>query len=180
MQGASSQNHRWVVTGDVAAENDNLKDFYMLDLSNMVWTDLTDVSGTLPAARSSAGMVWLGSKLYVFGGLELVKDCATCDRVRRLLNDMHVFDPITGWTELEVTGTPPPPTKVFAMSAVGSKIYLPIQNAMYVFDPASLEWTDLSPSVVGTAAAFQSGKAAWIDGRFFVFDSGEQSCSART
>lgn len=120
------------------------------------------------------GLAWVGTKLYMFGGQTFFEPSQSQSRVPVLKNDMYIYAANTGWAELSAGGTVPPPMQVNSMTAVGSKIYVPAQEVMYVFDPDTLAWSDLSPSVVGTPAAFSSFKAAWVGSRFFAFDAGEQ------
>lgn len=145
--------------------------FFAFDVASLEWTDLTQVSGTLPEKRGEMGLAWVGTKLYMFGGQTFFEPSQSQSRVPVLKNDMYIYAANTGWAELSAGGTVPPPMQVNSMTAVGSKIYVPAQEVMYVFDPDTLAWSDLSPSVVGTPAAFSSFKAAWVGSRFFAFDA---------
>jgi hypothetical protein len=54
---------RWAKTAGT------LKDFLMLDLANMTWTDLsTSVLGNSPSSRYGHGFTSAGGKIYVQGG----------------------------------------------------------------------------------------------------------------
>ncbi|XP_028094223.1 acyl-CoA-binding domain-containing protein 4-like [Camellia sinensis] len=76
---------------------------------------IVETSGKVPVARGGQSLTLVGSRLIMFGGE---------DRLRRLLNDVHVLDLETMvWDVLETTQTPPAP-RFDHTAAVNAERYL--------------------------------------------------------
>uniref|UniRef100_A0A1D1YMC3 RING finger protein B n=1 Tax=Anthurium amnicola TaxID=1678845 RepID=A0A1D1YMC3_9ARAE len=77
-----------------------LGDFWMLDTDIWQWSELTSY-GDLPSPRDFAAASALGNrKIVMYGGWD----------GKRWLSDVYILDTISlEWTELPISGSPPPP-----------------------------------------------------------------------
>lgn len=97
--------------GDSNLETNDLLKFNAVDHT---WT-LIDAKGTLPEPRSAASLVSVGSKLYLFGGL---------NQENGWLDSFHMFDTETDtWSEPETKGKKPSARDKLQGCVVDSRIY---------------------------------------------------------
>ncbi|KAE8706769.1 Galactose oxidase/kelch repeat superfamily protein isoform 2 [Hibiscus syriacus] len=80
--------------------NRRLSDFWVLDADIWQWSELTSF-GDLPSSRDFSAAAAIGNKKTVmYGGWD----------GKKWLSDLYILDTISlEWTELSVTGSPPPP-----------------------------------------------------------------------
>jgi N-acetylneuraminic acid mutarotase len=140
------------VFGGFEAGNITLNDLHVYDpASGGSWTDLsTPTNGSPPSVRHSHSSVELGGKMYILGGQGYDH-----------LNDLHVYDPVSGgsWAELPTPTSGMPPSGRFNHSSVelDGKMYVfggydgtSFLNDLFVYDPASDGWTNLSTPTSGS------------------------------
>ncbi|KAL6055851.1 Epithiospecifier protein [Balamuthia mandrillaris] len=102
-------------------------------------------------AHEAVAVMW---KIYVFGGLTENRTLDWPEAWTSMPNDLRVFDTITNqWSVPTTTGPVPPGRAWFAMSAVGSTLYVyggqgfdPVNpfGDFYSFDTLTNTWTNLT------------------------------------
>ncbi|CAL5404317.1 unnamed protein product [Camellia sinensis] len=138
---------------------------------------IVETSGRVPVARGGQSVTLVGSRLIMFGGE---------DRLRRLLNDVHVLDLETMvWDVLETTQTPPAP-RFDHTAAVNAERYLLIFggcshsiffNDVHVLDLQTMEWSQ--PQIQGDMVTPRAGHASiTIDENWYIVGGGDNRSGA--
>ncbi|KAF4034612.1 Kelch motif [Phytophthora infestans] len=98
------------LVGGANREGASFGDAHHFDLDTRKWTLLEPSRGSLPP-RSGHSAVAIGSKIYVFGGLDAAKS--------EIYSDVHTFDTQTcSWTKATTEGEPPLPRNAHAAIAL--------------------------------------------------------------
>lgn len=127
-----------------------LDDFYMLDISNLIWTRMNeDVSGDIPEARSGHRFLVFGTNILLFGGGQWD------DRTEQWLhkfNDIHIFDTEKlRWKKPKVRGqaeicTFPAICRMgYQMFVFGGQSMQSnwTTNTLYYLDTVAMEWHEV-------------------------------------
>jgi hypothetical protein len=111
------------------------------------WTDITPISGPMPAGRTNAGAVYdpTGHRMIVFGGRTATGD----------VNDVWSFDLATElWSDITPSSGPAPAvrrTPNVIMDSAGSRILMwsgqgsGFFNDVWWFDLSTTSWSEFSP-----------------------------------
>lgn len=101
------------------------------------------VSGILPSRREQYGMVYLNSRVWLFGGFQ----------EGGVLNDFFSIDTYNWtWIKVETSGPKPPACQGMSITRVGKKLYVTggcdvrkkkCYSNIYILDTDSLWWTEI-------------------------------------
>jgi N-acetylneuraminic acid mutarotase len=86
---------RFFLFGGVGKEQVPMNDLHVFDIANNAWSQPTVSEGFAPFPRMMHNMVWMGSRIFVFGGL--------ANNIP--FEDLHYYDLKTGmWSEVLPSG----------------------------------------------------------------------------
>ena len=173
--GFASADGKLYVHGGLDASYDPLGDLYSFDIMAKVWTNLSaPAGGAVPTARESHGFASADGKLYVHGGL---------DASYNPLGDLHSFDPIAKvWTNLsaQAGGAVPTARQRHGFTSADGKLYVHggcsdadcnnLLDDLYVFDPVTVTWTELSDGATSPPTARFSHGFTAAGKRLYVHD----------
>jgi len=109
--GPKPSDARFYVFGGVTQEFVPMNDLMVFDINAKEWTKAEVVAGFAPFPRMMHNMVWMGSRLYVFGGM--ANNIA--------FEDLHYYDMHTKqWSEMLPTGSFP-----FARGGASAAVVIP-------------------------------------------------------
>ena len=131
-----------------------LKDLWLLNLENWTWHDMSHLR--FPGApRKGHTAVMLGDEMYIFGGRS--SNTEYYDQLFALKFDAHTWMPIS-WHEISVKEGKRPALRNHhvASSLSGNRMLIyggrgghdptyPLLNDVWIFDAASLKWTEVKP-----------------------------------
>ncbi len=138
-------------------------------------TDVWSAAGTLPQPMIGMAAVELDGAIYIIGGVTDPTGATVSSKVYRYL-------PATGTFDADTIASLPAPRGYLSACAAGGKIYAiggataffgPVQNDVYVYDPALNNWTTLpdgltiaraalTTAVVGNKIYVMGGTVSWF------------------
>lgn len=158
-------NNMYVFGGVIQHQNGHVESNDLLCFDGVMckWR-LVEAKGTLPEPRSSASLVCVGDKLYLFGGLS--QEFGWFDK-------MHVFDiEKSCWSELQCEGTRPSARDKLQGTVVDNCIYY-FGGFGPKFAGVDEEWEDLDEDdddVLEEERHQQAAQFGWFND-LFVFDT---------
>jgi hypothetical protein len=111
------------------------------------WNSISNESSTHPTPRHCHGAVAVGSKMLIFGGHQI--EGTAFNRK----DDMWYFDPATNeFQEIQPQGVRIPPISRHRLVVIENRVYsfggilhnLQKLNSVFMFDPATLTWSELA------------------------------------
>jgi len=145
-----------------------LNDLYVFDPSNLGMTNLTNIArGQIPSGRGGAVFAAIDTRIFMFGGWQ---------QSGEFFNDLFVLDvPTLTWENrtADTSGAIPPPRTSHGFLSHDGKLYVfggfgypAVRNDLFVLDPSTLAWTDLTPQAAAGAPSPRRDMA------FFSFGGG--------